>query len=479
MQKINFLPQVKLWNAAEFNARHVWANPALGEMTYDGSLFSNKFAVALQGKSGPEWKYLLTSDSSTDNPMLLLRLMTGPASYADISAGEGGTLIVNTGSLYSSENPLATMEDVTQVVAGASILGLKMDSSYIHTDSSFLHLKSDSSHPYSDAGDTAGAAVNPLATVATVQAATTGLNASIQDLSTFVHNLGDLLVLKGTYANPDPTSGATTFSGLLNYINSNGGFSGYKNGSVIIFGDEEYVLINPAQPQDAGSWELLGVIDQPDEYVTSFGGQTGAVSISGDSFYMNGKQLTLATASDTSMGGVKTGHSSYYTGSSYIYDLKVGGNDASDASRGYVEIPIVTGSQNDASYGLVPNAMLTGGAQMYTVKIDPSTCPNNVAYETIYNVNITHNLGTDDVMVDVFKYKAGSTVRPGRQLVYVDEIIAGPNAIRIDFGSSEAFLGCQERGTNDSYLGYIVTIVASTSAVALNASIDANVQENN
>ena len=475
MQKINFLPQVKLWNAAEFASRPIWDTSLVGgNLTYDAN--ANRFAVTLLNEKThePEWRYLLTTDSSVDNGVTGIRLYNGPTAFVDKFASDNGLIEILVGSPYNdSSNPLATMADVQSAVEGSSILGLNMDSSHIHIDASYLHLKSDSSHPYFDGGDESGSKVNPLATVGTVEAVKDELNGAISDISNAISSLGDLFKLEAVYdasfIEEHPT--IINFSELLNYLReqSPNPLNDYEKGSVLIFGDEEWVLINDQNPASANSWELLGTISAPDAYVTSFGGQTGAITIS-NSFFMNGKQLNLETASDTSLGGVMTGHSTGLENSNYIFDLKVGGKAVADASRGYVSIPIVTGAAGDASYGLVPNTALSGSTHIYTVTLDPSTLSNvGVAYNQIKSVKIDHTIGTDDLVINVYKSRTGTSQRNGRQLVYVDEIISGPTSILVDFGSAEAFIGCQDRVNNDGdYLGYVVVIAASTSAVDLN-----------
>ena len=462
MQKINFLPQVKLWNAAEFQSRRTWTNPDLGSMTYDGSV--NRFAVALQGESGPKWMYLLASDSPTTTAATSLRLMVNASTYQDIEAGLDGILSVYTSSAYNgSENPLATLADVQAAVAGASVLGMKMDSSIVHIDSSFIILKSDASNPYSDKGDNENG--NPLATVGTVKTAITAA----------LGGLGDLFNLQGVYENPYTPEGSeqqiTTFAGLLAYLTEQKPLPfDKKKGTVLIFGKDEYVLLDTIRYSDPIGWEKLGSIDT-NTAVVSIGGKSGEILL-GDSFYMNEKTLNLNTASGTSLGGVKTGHTEGAVDSStkYEFALKVGGSSEDNAGKGYVSIPIVTGADNDASYGLVPNSALSGGAHIYTVTLDPSTLSNGgVAYNQIKSVTINHTIGTDDLVINVYKVRATGNQRSGRQLVYVDEVISGTDSILIDFGSAEAFIGCQDQN-DGTYFGYDVVIAASTSAVNLNST---------
>lgn len=459
MQKINFLPQVKLWNAAEFQSRRTWTNPDLGSMTYDGS--ANRFAVALQGESDPKWMYLLTSDSPTTAAATSLRLMVNASTYQDVAAGLDGILNVYTASAYnSSTNPLATRADVQAAIAGASVLGMKMDSSIVHIDSSYIILNSDASNPYSDKGGNENN--NPLATVGTVKTAITDA----------LNGLGDLFNLQGVYKNPYTPEGSeqqiTTFEGLLTYLTGQEPIPfDKKKGTVLIFGKDEYVLLDTTHYSDPIGWEKLGSIDT-DTAVVSIGGKSGEILL-GDSFYMNEKTLNLNTANDTSLGGVKTGHTEGAVDSStkYEFALKVGGSSEANAGKGYVSIPIVTGADSDASYGLVPNSVLTGGTHIYTVTLDPSTLSNGgVAYNQIKSVTINHTIGTEDLVINVYKVRATGNQRSGRQLVYVDEVISGRNSILIDFGSAEAFIGCQDQN-DGTYFGYDVVIAASTSAVNL------------
>lgn len=463
MQKINFLPQVKLWNAAEFQSRRTWTNPDLGSMTYDGS--ANRFAVALQGESDPKWMYLLTSDSSTTAAATSLRLMVNASTYQDVEAGLDGILNVYTASAYnSSTNPLATFADVQAAVAGASVLGMKMDSSIVHIDASYIHLKSDASNPYFDGGDNEGGNENdnPLATVGTVKTAITDA----------LNGLGDLFNLQGVYENPYTPDGSeqqiTTFEGLLTYLTGQSPMPfDNKKGTVLIFGKDEYVLLDAVQYSKPIGWEKLGSIDT-DTAVVSIGEKSGAILLS-DSFYMNENTLSLNTASDVSLGGVKTGHTEGAVDSNtkYEFALKVGGSSEDNAGKGYVSIPIVTGADSNASYGLVPNSALSGGAHIYTVTLDPSTLSNGgVAYNQIKSVTINHTIDTEDLVINVYKVRATGAQRSGRQLVYVDEIISGRNSILIDFGSAEAFIGCQDQN-DGTYFGYDVVIAASTSAVNL------------
>lgn len=478
-QRINFLPQVKLWNSAIFQANRIntWHDLStgdLGTITYDDEL--NKFAVVLEGKSAPEWKYLLTSDSSDASALTSLRLSNG-VTYTELNPGPDGVIDLYTGSLYDyNTNRLATMADVQGAVAGASLLGVKMDSSIMDIDSSYVMIYSDPSSRYVDTGGPSADKFNPLATVGTVDAA---VQLVMSDVSNAIASLGNLFELEAVYdASYISDCSLTDFASLLDHLDDNPDWaSGYGKGSVLIFGNEEWVLLDSSNPAASGSWELLGSLAAPDQYVTSFGGQTGAITLS-NSFFMNDKQLNLETASDTSLGGVMTGHSTGLEDSSYIFDLKVGGKAVSDASRGYVSIPVVTGASTDASYGIVPNSLLQGNTQVYTATINPTTCNVGTQYSDIHTVHITHNLGTSDVIVSVYKVKTGTAERSGRQLVYVDEIISSANQIDIFFGSPEAFIGCQEKDGSDNYLGYVVVIAGSTNATEIpDASIDPTISE--
>lgn len=482
-QRINFLPQVKLWNSAIFQANRIntWHDLStgdLGTITYDDEL--NTFAVVLNGENNPEWKYLLTSDSSNTDAVTSLRLSNGVA-YTELNPGSDGVIDLYTGSLYDyNTNRLATMADIQGAVAGASLLGVKMDSSILDIDSSYVMMYSDPDSSYFDMGGPSADKFNPLATVGTVNAA---VQLVMSDVSNAIASLGDLFTLEAVYDTSfitDPDHPLPNFASLLDYLDENqpGWASGYDKGSVLIFGNEEWVLLDPTSPGASGSWEMLGSLATPDAYVTLFGGQTGAITIS-DSFFMNDKQLNLETASDTSLGGVMTGHSTGLENSNYIFDLKVGGKAVSDASRGYVSIPVVTGASTDASYGIVPNSLLQGNTQVYTAAINPTTCDvSDASYSEIHTVHITHNLGTSDVIVSVYKVKINMAERAGRQLVYVDEIISSANQIDIFFGSPEAFIGCQEKDGNDNYLGYVVVIAGSTNATEIpDASIVLTINE--
>lgn len=465
-QKINFLPQVKLWNAVEFNARPIWENPSLGEMTYDGSANSNKFAVAVQGDSAPHWEYILTSQKANEYAATVLRLYqkADNDNYVNVSAGNNGVVAVYTESLYNeSSNKLATMADVQGAVAGASLLGIKMDSSILPIDASYVTMWSDPSNKYYDKGGTSGDKFNPLATIDTVKNA----------ISNALDGLGDLFELKGS---ANTSAGGTVngisvppvadFGELLTYLNGQtGGFSGMDKGSVIIFNNEEYVLLDKDNQASLNSWELLGSIT-PQTYVVSLGGQSGTLLVS-DSFQMaDDKTLTLNPASSSVLGGVKTGHSEGKVDSStkYEFALRVGGSAAANADRGYVSIPIITGAADDPSYGIIANDTLQGLTHIYTVAIDPSTCAGiGTEYDKIRSIQMIHNIGSEDIIVSVYKVRAGNgDQRQGRQLVYVDEIISGTNTLLVDFGSAEAFIACQD-SMNDKYLGYVIVIAAGNS----------------
>ncbi len=475
-QRINFLPQVKLWNSAVFQANRIntWHDLStgdLGTITYDDEL--NKFAVVLEGKSAPEWKYLLTSDSSDASALTSLRLSNG-VTYTELNPGPDGVIDLYTGSLYDyNTNRLATMADIQGAVAGASLLGVKMDSSILDIDSSYVMMYSDPDSSYVDMGGPSADKFNPLATVGTVK---TAVEHVLSDVSNAIASLGVLFTLEAVYNDASFIADhqLTNFDRLLDYLDENqsGWADDYDKGSVLIFGNEEWVLIDPLYPGASKSWELLGSLANPDQYVTSFGGETGAITLS-NSFFMNSKQLNLETASDTSLGGVMTGHSTGLENSNYIFDLKVGGKAVSDASKGYVSIPVVTGASTDASYGIVPNSLLQGNTRVYTAAINPTTCGvPDASYSEIHTVRITHNLGTSDVIVSVYKVKINTAERAGRQLVYVDEIISSNNQIDIFFGSPEAFIGCQEKDGNN-YLGYVAVIAGSTNATQIpDASIN-------
>ena len=302
------------------------------------------------------------------------------------------------------------------------------------------------------------------------------------DVQAALGGLGDLFNLQGVYENPyTPESGEqiTTFTGLLAYLTKQEPTPfDIKKGTVLIFGKDEYVLLDTTRYSDPNGWEKLGSIDT-NTAVVSIGGKSGAILLS-DSFYMNESTLNLNIANDTSLGGVKTGHTEGAVDSNtkYEFALKVGGSSEDNAGKGYVSIPIVTGADSNASYGLVPNSALSGGAHIYTVTLDPSTLSNGgVAYNQIKSVTIKHTIGTDDLVISVYKVRATGAQRSGRQLVYVDEVISGRNSILIDFGSAEAFIGCQDQN-DGTYFGYDIVIAASTSAVNLSNDPDTTLTPN-
>ena len=474
-QRINFLPQVKLWNSAIFQANRIntWHDLStgdLGTITYDDEL--NTFAVVLNGKNNPEWKYLLTSDTSDASALTSIRLYHD-TSYVEKVPGPHGNISLLTGTLYNdSSNVLATMADVSAAIdiaqQGVDLRGLKIDGSIMHMDSSYAILISDPSHQYVDLG----AKTNPFATVESVNAA----------VNSAISSLGDLFELEAIYdASYIREHQLTNFASLLDELDDDPEWaSGYGKGSVLIFGNEEWVLLDPTNPGASGSWELLGSLAAPDQYVTSFATKTGDITIS-NSFNMHGNQLNLTPASNSSIGGIILGHTSGLENSNYIFDLRTGATTSGnlqDFAKGYVSIPVVTGASTDASYGIVPNSLLQGNTQVYTAAINPTTCNVGTQYSDIHTVYITHNLGTSDVIVSVYKLKYNTAERPGRQLVYVDEIISSANRVDIFFGSPEAFIGCQEKDGGDNYLGYVVVIAGSTNATEIpDASIVPTVSE--
>ena len=478
MQKVNFLPQVKLWNAVEFNPRHIWESPSLGEMTYDGSSYSNKFAVAVQGTNAPHWEYVLTSQTANEYAATVLRFFQNNNNYTDVSTNSLGVITVYTESLYNeSTNKIATMADVQGAVAGASLLGVKMDSSILYVDSSYVMMYSDPSNPYHVEEGVSTSAFNPLATINTVDSA---IQNALLDLGNVFELEGVVTTANGGTVNGvNLSSGITNFGDVLNELSRLHGLSGMSKGSVIIFNNEEYVLLNDSNPGNLLSWEVLGSI-APNDTVVSLGGQSGTLLIS-DSFSMSGtsgKTLTLQPTSSSILGGIKTGHSEGVIDNSTKYNYALNTDTTgNDANKGFVTIPIVTGANNDASYGIVSNENLQKSAHIYTVSINPTTCSNlSVTYDNIRSVQINHNIGSDNIAVSVYKIKAGTgqTQSIGKQLVYVDEIITSPNALYVDFGSSEAFIGCQDI-KNNIYLGYIIIITASTNVISLTPTLQANV----
>lgn len=461
MSVFNLIPQIKIWNAAEFVSRRIWENVSPGFLTYDANC--NKFAVSLGGDERTKWKFLLTSDSSVVEAATVMRLKLNENTFYDASVDSGGILTLYTASPYAGpSNPVATLADVMSAVEGGSLLGLKVDSSIARMDSSYIMLKTDPSNLYRDYGRGSSADVNPLATVATVTSA----------IEEALNKLGDLLNLQGVYPNPyEPEQGTRieSFADLLSYLiaNSDSPFE-IKKGTVIIFGTEEYVLLDIFNYATPLGWEKLGIICD-DTNVISIGGISGVIEIS-DSFYINGNTLSLNIASDASLGGIKTGYPENVNTVSKEYNiaLNVVPSGSADTGRGYVTLPIVTGKQEDASYGVVPNSILVGNAQIYTITLDPSSL-TGIDYEQIRSVNIRHNMNTDNVVVNIYK-RRDNVQRIGRQLVLVDEVIvSGNNSILIDFGSPEAFIGCQDKRNNE-YLGYDIIISASDTEIHLNDS---------
>ena len=492
MQKINFLPQVKVWNAVEFGVRNHWPNPEVeGLMTYDGSLHA--FMVTIPGKSNVEWRRILVTpegDHDYSGKYVKEVYLNNAQNDSSIPFCDGlGNVHIYTQSIYSSSNKLATMQDVSNAISNV-VVEAYIDTTSIVDDSSTIHLYSDPSSLYN-------ASTNQLATIGTV--------------NNIVANIGNVLELRRVY-DPStitfPTTYRQDFFGWLAYCNDDASGSpswdyylhdeeephgwNVEKGDVVIWGNEEYVYIgvNPREqgydPDNEDNWELFGKLDI-DAAVTSFAGATGAIEIDSQSFYMSGQMLKLHPASDNTLGGVTTGYEYTHKDVSYgegdsEYSQRYGqfgldmSEDASTINQAFTDIPFQTGHVEAGlltlrDYTILQN-ISTNGVFVAATLVDPSSF-NTGNYNSIFGVRIQHDFGQAVMQVSVYK-----NMEPGRdsnnniiidsitkQMVYADEIIAGPNEVRIDFGSSQAFIGCQDSDVTYGYYGYTVVMTVPSAYV--------------
>lgn len=481
MQKINFLPQVKAWNAIEFGPKStsVW-NLGIGDvglMTYDpGTDHKDSFKVSMyDGTDTAHWLTILTSGDNSNYVSQFSIYNDIDQSHIDMT----GDVSIRTRSKYIPDvsnnkyNPFATISDVKYFVDNGYVLDVKMDGNSV-VDSSIAKLYSDASHPYN-------ANTNPLATMGTVQQA-------IQDIA-------NVLTLREVYTNPytGQSQNITSLQALLNYFNTDGSVGVAHNlhdasgnwdverGDVIIFGNEEWVYYGIEKgesgyaPQNiTGNWELFGKLNV-DTTVTSFGGMVGAISIDSSSFYMDSSTLKLYGASDVSLGGILTGFSNEAVTEdeetiAYRFGLEISSNQERNG-RAYTEIPVQDGSS--AVPGLITmddyNTFINAsdGAKIYKAIIDPSTLGMS-QYTTTESVTIQHNLGTEDLIVNVYKNDASSSYK--RHAIYVDEIITDASTLDIHFGSSAAFIGCQDSSVINNetvYYGYTVVFSATPTPTSI------------
>lgn len=203
MQKINFLPQVKVWNGIEFHGAYVQENPTPakpGILSYDSSTNSFKVSV-LTGESQSGWKTIFLSDSSTGTLVNKIILQHEEGGTADATLD--GNVILYTGSAYNaSTNKLATMSDIADISTG--IAQVNVDNNSVVT--------SGTANLYSDPSSLYNASTNQLATLGTVSAAISAI--PVQDGT--VAN-GGLMDVSAYNAIQNVTSyGVDTYVALLN-----------------------------------------------------------------------------------------------------------------------------------------------------------------------------------------------------------------------------------------------------------------------
>ena len=493
MQKINFLPQVKVWNAIEFGPKHTWplGTNDVGLMTYDpGTDHKDSFKVSMyDGSTNAQWLTVLTSGDNSDYVSQFSIYNDTDQSHIDMT----GDVSIRTRSKYIPDlnddkyNPFATIADVSSIsqyyVNNASVLDVQMDNISV-VDSSIAKLYSDALHPYN-------ASTNPLATMGTVQQAiqdianvltlrevyTKPYEAGTQETPNTIYELEDLLI----YFNTDGSVG------VAHNLHDASGNWDVERGDVVLFGNEEWVYYGPEigtanyAPQNIANWELFGKLNV-DTAVTSFAGKVGAIDIDASSFYMgttaaDSSVLHLYGAAPDKIGGVRTGYQDNSIGGdnpAYRFQLRIS-EEQERVGKAYTQIPIQDGSS--AVPGLISmddyNTFIdaSNGAKIYKAIINPTTLNvDNTTYENMHVVLITHNLGTEDLIVNVYKNLNASATQ--RQMVYTDEIVNDTSILRIDFGSADAFKGCQEYA-NNTYYGYTAVFSASTSPISIpDASIN-------
>lgn len=480
MQKLNFLPQVKVWNAIEFVSRNAWdvsTNHEVGMMTYDSS--DNVFKVSLEEEKShiAMWRTVLTGDGNSNE--YVKRIVLHNSEDSDTTIMNNIVDLYTYGKYDSTNNRLATMSDVRGAISGSTILGVEMDNRSI-VDNSIASLYSDPEHTYD-------ASSNQLATLGTVKEAIGGLGTAVR--------------LRQVYPNPYPVlseqdRSIDDFSELLEYFDENPGGDetlhdglgnwNVKKGDVVIFGNAEYIYtgVNPEgsgyDPTDMSHWELFGTLGA-DSGVISFGGKVGTILIDNHSFRMTDdtSTLILRAAGDASLGGIKTG---YVDSSSVISNIThyQFGVDLDAQDRAFVSIPVQNGKVEagliDAStyISLISN---NGAAKIYHSIIKPDTLHlTQEQYANVSRVAINHNLGTNDLIVNVYKNLDANAV--SRSIVYVDEIISDSSVLRVDFGSARAFTECQE-GAALGYYGYTVVFSASNTVQSFDPSNDTLHNESN
>lgn len=505
MQKINFLPQVKAWNAIEFGARNTWnlAANEVGMMTYDASINTTgngggTFMVSVPGKTRPRWAALLVTgedNASYDTTYMKSLYLHNKTDNTYITFS--GDASVYTQSKYNdSSNPLATMADVQASISGSTILGATVDGNSV-VDSSIVKLYSDPGSPYNGTN-------NQLATIGSI------VNA--------IAAIGTVLELRRVYdpnnITVDTPETITEFSQWLGYCDSSASGTpswdyylhdatthewNVKKGNVVIWGNKEYVYtgVNPGEqgynPSSIDNWELFGTLDI-NTAVISFGGATGVIGIDASSFYMDNNTLKLQVADTAHLGGVMTGFeythrdASLEIGTPSEHSQRYGefGLDVSslnDTHKAYTDIPFQTGHVEAGLLTLKDYQLLqsyeSNGVFVAAALIDAMSLDNVSDYSNVYRVQIAHNFNQAAIQIGVYKnleYGRDGSNNPkvdtiGKQMVYADEIITDSSTVRIDFGSPQAFIGCQD-SNNGTYFGYtVVMTVPHTPVIVSDASV--------
>ena len=510
MQKINFLPQVKAWNAIEFGGRRTWTLDAdeVGMMTYDPSIDTTgsgggTFMVSVPGKQGARWAALLiTDEDNTTYDTTYMKRIFLHNKQDDTYITFSGDSSIYTQSKYSdSSNPLATMADVRSAISSSTILGAYMDATSI-VDSSYIHLYSDPSSLYN-------ASTNQLATIGTVTNAIAAIgtvlelrrvydpnNIPVETVDT-ITEFEQWLTYCDTHATNNPSYDY--------YLHDDAEHWNVEKGDVVIWGNQEYVYIgvNPGEngydPSDMDNWELFGTLDT-ETAVTSFGGCVGAIAIDASSFYMSNNALKLYPADATHLGGVMTGYTDSSTtehvegiiGSAnpddeegwdqthyqFGLDVSAGSEDDTSTYRAFTSIPLQSGhveagllSVNDYK---ILHSLENSGVFVAAALIDPLSLAGNQQYNSIYRVIINHNFGQAVMQIGVYKNReygrdASNNAKLetiSKQMVYTDEIIADSSTVLIDFGSPQAFIGCQD-SSNGNYYGYTVVMTVPNTHVQI------------